>query len=230
MSLCGRAGKASWIRPDRHGRCPGIWPLAPLPRSPKPTAPKAADCLQLETIPTGIVCWTVSVRVATRKSEQSRKAPPTQTRILAKSYQAHLTQWRTDPQPHTHAVDPAYGGPVSRLGRQRAWGRLYSFSTLARLVADAPPPLPWAVHVRTVDGRCDWCAHDWPCGFEQQAEQERWRQAQLCTCGHPRRPPLPESTVGDACTAVSLAGVRPGKFSTCPAARGGIMGDGGSHV
>ena len=43
---------------------------------PRPTAPKAADCLQLETIPTGIACWTVSVRVATRKSEQERKAPP----------------------------------------------------------------------------------------------------------------------------------------------------------
>src|SRR5216683_2385501 len=43
----------------------------------------------------------------------------------------------------------------------------------------------------------------------------------------PARPPLPESTVGDACTAVSFAVVRPGKLALAPRRVVASWGDGG---
>jgi hypothetical protein len=73
--LYGPAEKTSSIHPDRHGRWPGIWSVAPKMSYPRPTVLKAAACLQLETIPTGIACWTAAVRVAICKREQSRQAP-----------------------------------------------------------------------------------------------------------------------------------------------------------
>jgi hypothetical protein len=68
----------------------------------------------------------------------------------------------------------------------------------SRVMAGALPPLPDTVHVRGNDGRCDWCADAWPCAFEQQADQERWRQARLCTCGHPRGKHFLSPIGGDA--------------------------------
>ena len=66
-----RTGGKDKLDPSRPSR-PLAWHLVSCTENeyPRPTVLKAAACLQLETIPTGIACWTASVCVAKRRSEQ----------------------------------------------------------------------------------------------------------------------------------------------------------------